>query len=107
MKTSELDPSTIQIFHHIENYKPFYRIIFSKQVPLMYYYLLFEEIKQLLLHDHEASNKKTAINHELLCAYQANAMIGMIIDWYQHDFSYSAGYLNNQLVQFLNLKSDS
>ncbi|WP_217269631.1 hypothetical protein [Neobacillus endophyticus] len=26
--------------------------------------------------------------------------------WYQHDFSYSASYLNHQLVQFVKLKAD-
>lgn len=103
LKTSELEPSTIRIFHHIEKYKPFYRIVFSKKVPLMYYYLLFEEITHLLLQDKETFLKE-GVNHQLYCSYQANAIIGIIIHWYQNDFSYSASYLNNQLVQFLNMK---
>ena len=103
--TSELDPSTLRIFHHIEKYKPFYRIIFSKNVPLTYYYLLFEEIKRLLLQDKAAFFHKE-INQDLFCAYQANAIIGIIIDWYQNDFSYSVSYLNDQLVQFLNMNVD-
>jgi hypothetical protein len=44
------------------------------------------------------------VNHQLYFAYQANAIIGMIIEWYQNDFSYDANYLNNQLVQILNMK---
>ncbi|KKI89532.1 transcriptional regulator [Bacillus sp. SA1-12] len=103
LKISKLDSSTIRIFHHIEKYKPFYRIVFSKKVPLMYYYLLFEEIRHLLLQDKESS-LKDGINPELFCAYQANAIIGIIIDWYKNDFSYHASYLNNQLVQILNMK---
>ncbi|WP_026590605.1 TetR/AcrR family transcriptional regulator [Bacillus sp. UNC437CL72CviS29] len=105
LKTSNLDPSTIRIFHHIEKYKSFYRIIFSKKVPLMYYYLLFEEIKKLLLQDQEALLKE-GVNHSLYSSYQANAIIGIIIEWYQNDFSYSTSYLNDQLVQFLNMKVD-
>ena len=106
LKASKLDPSTIRIFHHIEKYKPFYRIVFSKKVPLMYYYLLFEEIKRLLLQDKEALVNE-GVDHQLYFSYQANAIIGMIINWYQNDFSYSASYLNNQLVQFLNMKIDT
>jgi AcrR family transcriptional regulator len=105
LKPSELDPSTIQIFHHIEKYKPFYKIIFSKKVPMMYYYLLFEEIKSLLLHDKIASIEEE-INHDLYSAYQANAIIGMILEWYRQDFSYNVSYLNNQLVKYINLKAD-
>lgn len=105
LRTSNLDPSTIRIFHHIEKYKSFYRIIFSKKVPLMYYYLLFEEIKKLLLQDQEALLKE-GVNHSLYSSYQANAIIGIIIEWYQNDFSYSTSYLNDQLVQFLNMRVD-
>lgn len=101
LQTSALDPTTIRIFHHVEKYKPFYRIIFSKKVPIMYYYLLFEEINHLLLQD-GAAILQDDINRPLFCAYQANAIIGMIIYWYQNDFSYSAGYLNEQLVSIIN-----
>ncbi|MDC2863628.1 TetR-like C-terminal domain-containing protein [Bacillus sp. BP-3] len=103
LKTSKLDPSTIRIFHHIEKYQSFYKIVFFKKVPLMYYYLLFEEIKRLLLQDKEAFLQE-GINHSLYCSYQANAIIGIIIEWYQNDFSYSTSYLNDQLVQFLNMR---
>jgi AcrR family transcriptional regulator len=106
LKITELDPSTIRIFHHIEKYKPFYRIVLSKKVPLMYYYLLFDEIKHLLLQDKEGVLKE-GVNHQLYFAYQANAIIGIIIEWYQNDFSYTASYLNNQLVQILNMKIDT
>lgn len=105
LKASKLDPATIRIFHHVEKYKPFYRIVFSKKVPLTYYYLLFTEIKHLLLQDPEAKLQEGA-DHSLYCAYQANAIIGMITEWYQNDFSYSASYLNDQLVQFLKMKPE-
>ena len=106
LKITELDPSTIRIFHHIEKYKPFYRIVLSKKVPLTYYYLLFDEIKHLLLQDKEGVLNE-GVNHQLYFAYQANAIIGMIIEWYQNDFSYEAIYLNNQLVQILNMRIDT
>lgn len=105
LKISELDPSKIRIFHHIEKYKDFYRIIFSRNVPLMYYYLLYDEINYLLLHSSK-NVQMDKINTELFCSYQTNAIIGMIIHWYQNDFSYSSNYLNKQLVLFLNRSND-
>lgn len=102
LKVSKLNSSTIRIFHHIQKYEHFYRIVFSKNVPLKYYYLLFEEINRLLL---EEMDPKTpdGINKQIHCAYQANAIIGMIIEWYKNDFSFSADYLNDQLVKLLNM----
>ncbi|WP_080843719.1 TetR/AcrR family transcriptional regulator [Cytobacillus gottheilii] len=103
LKVSKLNSSTIRIFHHIQKYERFYRIVFSKKVPLMYYYLLFEEINRLLLQEVEDPKTTEDINKQIQCAYQANAIIGIIIEWYKSDFSYPADYLNDQLVKILNL----
>lgn len=51
LKSDELDPSTIRIFHQVEKYQRFYRIIFSKYLPMAYYYLLFDQVNQLLNQD--------------------------------------------------------
>ncbi|MFC5735533.1 TetR/AcrR family transcriptional regulator [Cytobacillus gottheilii] len=102
LKVSRLNSSTIRIFHHIQKYEHFYRIVFSKKVPLMYYYLLFEEINRLLLQEADPKMPED-LNAQIHCAYQANAIIGIIIEWYKSDFSYSADYLNDQLVKILNL----
>ncbi len=97
---NELDPNTIRIFHHIERFKLFYRIVFSKNVPLTYYYMLFDEIQALLKRD-LAQNKIGEITTDYYSAYQANAIIGMIIEWYRHDFADSASALNQQLAAIL------
>lgn len=99
--TSELDPSTIRIFHHIERFKDFYKIVFSKNVPLVYYYLLFEEIKNLLTNEVAEQGE---IDSRFNSAYQANAILGMIIQWYMDDFQQSASFLNEQLVKIINSK---
>lgn len=101
LKTEELDPSTIRIFHHIEKYKAFYRIVFSKKVPLVYYYLLFNEVKKLLINEVIHQNE---IEPGFYSSYQANAILGMIIQWYMDDFQQSANFLNEQLVKILNTK---
>ncbi|SOC41607.1 TetR/AcrR family transcriptional regulator [Salinicoccus kekensis] len=104
LRASELDPSTVRIFHHIENFKMFYEIILSEKVPLSYYYLLFEEIEKLFQQDMEIKLEEE-INHQMYASYHANAIIGMIIYWYKNGFSYSADYMNEQLVQFVNMKT--
>ncbi|MBD8027960.1 TetR/AcrR family transcriptional regulator C-terminal domain-containing protein [Ureibacillus sp. Re31] len=105
IKTSELDPSTIRIFHHIEKYKEFYRIVFSKNVPLTYYYLLFEETKRLFTEDaKEHFHVVEGIDPNFYASYQANAILGMIIQWYNDGFQQKASVLNEQLVKILNLK---
>ncbi|WP_097074937.1 TetR/AcrR family transcriptional regulator [Ureibacillus xyleni] len=105
LKTSELDPKTIKVFHHIEKYKPFYRIVFSKNMPLTYYYLLFEEIKNLFTKDREVNYQvDNTINSEYFSSYQANAILGMIIQWSMNDFKQPASFLNEQLVKIINLE---
>ncbi|QBP43144.1 TetR/AcrR family transcriptional regulator [Paenisporosarcina antarctica] len=101
--TSELNPATIRIFHHIEKYKKFYRIVFSKNAPISYYYLLFDQIDELLKKDLEHNGEKE-IEIAILSAYQANAILGMVIEWYKQDFQQSSDYLNQQLVLILNVK---
>lgn len=101
IKVSELNPNTIRIFHHIEKYKSFYRIVFSKNAPLTYYYLLFEEISKLLRNDIQHVKN---IDEDILIAYQTNAILGMIIAWFKGDFQYDPNYMNQQLVKILNLE---
>ena len=101
IKISELNPKTIRIFHHIEKYKSFYRIVFSRNAPLTYYYLLFEEISKLLRNDIQHVKN---IDEDILIAYQTNAILGMIIAWFKGDFQYDPNYMNQQLVKILNLE---
>ena len=99
---NQLDPNTIRIFHHIEHFKMFYRIVFSKNVPLTYYYMLFDGIYSLLKRDITAQHKlHDEIAIDYYSAYQANAIIGLIIQWYRQDFADSVNTLNKQLAAIL------
>lgn len=99
---NQLDPNTIRIFHHIERFKMFYRIVFSKNVPLTYYYMLFDGIYSLLKRDITAQHKlHDEIAIDYYSAYQANAIIGLIIQWYRNDFADSVSTLNKQLAAIL------
>lgn len=97
-----LDPTAIRIFHHVKKYNSFYRIVFSKQVPLSYYYLLFEHLKELLRKDLERYNT-TSVSTDMLSAYQSNAILGMILEWKQEDFRQSVVEMNQMLTDILRL----
>lgn len=96
----ELDPSTIRIFHHVKKHKDFYKIVFSRNSSLHYYYLFYEKIKSLM-------GKNTNIitdgvtDPDLLISYQGNAIVGMVMHWSEEEFSSSAEYMNQQLAHFL------
>lgn len=102
--SKNLNPSTIRIFHHIEHYQPFYRIVFSKTVPLSYYYLLLDHVQQLIRNDireHYAAG--IDIDIAMLSAYQANAILGLAIEWHRQDFAQSAAEMNLLLVRILSI----
>lgn len=97
----KIDPSTVRIFHHIKKYEAFYKIVFSKEISSTYYYILFDEVKNLMKDRH-------AMNHnvfdEYLFAYQANAIIGLIIEWYRRDFNETVEEMNIKLMDIVNYK---
>lgn len=105
LQVRQLDPSTIRIFHHIEKFKKFYRIVFSKYVPMSYYYLLFDQVKELLKED-IGRNDSEGLEEEMdmLSAYQANAILGMAIEWHRQDFRQTAAEMNQLLVTIINLQ---
>lgn len=98
--TKELEPGTIRIFHHIETYREFYRIVFSKTAPLSYYYLLFDHLQQLLEEDLRLHGNDK-IDTAMLSAYQANAILGLVIEWHRQDFRQGADEMNQLLVELL------
>lgn len=101
---SHLDPSTIRIFHHVKKYQPFYEIVFDKKSSLSYYYSLFEKIKGLMLESTSAPYPDS-IDMPLVIAYQANAIMGLLIQWHEDGFTRSPEYMNEQLTNFLKLKN--
>lgn len=103
LNPTELDPTTIRIFHHVEKYKEYHRIILSKNVPLTYYYLLLKEVKRLLNDNLEKDSLNVGIDSNFQGAYAANAILGLIIEWYNGEFELKASYLNEQLVKILRL----
>ncbi|WP_077604935.1 TetR/AcrR family transcriptional regulator [Oceanobacillus sojae] len=99
----EVDPSSLRIFHHVKKYGDFYKIVFSNKASLSYYYLFYDKIK-LLLGEVLKLYKNEDIDIQLYTAYQANALVGMIMHWVAEDFSYSLDYMNEQYARFYRLR---
>jgi len=98
---SHLDPSTIRIFHHVKKYQAFYEIVFDKKSPLSYYYSLFEKIKSLMQISASDTRLDDVKDETLLFAYQANAIMGLLIQWSEDGFARSPEYMNEQFTNLI------
>ncbi|WP_456265520.1 MULTISPECIES: TetR/AcrR family transcriptional regulator C-terminal domain-containing protein [unclassified Bacillus (in: firmicutes)] len=101
LEIESLDPNTVRIFHHIKKYEDFYKIVLSQDVSTEYYFMLFDEIRLLCKEDKYVVHH--VVHNEYFYSYLANAIIGLIIEWYRHDFKESADEMNVLLVNILKL----
>ena len=95
-KIENLKAEMVRIFHHVDKYKLFYSVVFNKKAPLMYYYQLFDILKEYLseqLEDEDA----TLMSYK--SSYQADAIIGIIIEWVKRDFKESVTDLNEIIMK--------
>ena len=99
-----LQPDMIKIFHHIKQHQRFYRIVLGKNVPLMYYYSLFDTIRDFLhesIQEEIETDERETIDLSYHASYQSNAILGLIIEWYRRDFIDEPKKLNEQLIHIL------
>lgn len=94
-KIENLSADMVRIFHHVEKYKQFYKIVFNRKTPMMYYYRLFDIIRNYLI---DSISEVNSENIEFAASYQANAIIGLVIQWVQHDFMESPEQMNKMLL---------
>lgn len=99
LEVENLDPKTVRIFHHIKKYEDFYRIIFSKEVSTAYYYMFFDEIRAICNDDRNVVYFGEP--SDFLYSFSANAIIGLVIEWYRRDFQETADEMNIHLVNIL------
>jgi AcrR family transcriptional regulator len=102
---SHLDPSTIRIFHHVKKYQPFYEIVFDKKSPLSYYYSLLVKITSLMQSSSSDDLRgESEVDISLVVAYQANAIMGLLVRWNADGFARSPEYMNEQLTHILRIQ---
>lgn len=100
---SNLDPSTIRIFHHVKKYQPFYEIVFDKRSSLSYYYALLGKIKSLIL-ESQSNILSEAQDVDMLLTYRANAIMGMLIQWNDEGYSRTPEQMNERLTRLLRIR---
>src|SRR5690606_36991966 len=102
-KIENLNAEMVQIFHHVEKYKQFYKIVFDRNTPLMYYYRLLDIIKSYVT---DSILEKGLPHEEFMATYSANAIIGMIMLWVEKDFEPSSSELNQMVIEVMKMKID-
>ncbi|MDP1418183.1 TetR/AcrR family transcriptional regulator [Peribacillus simplex] len=102
---NELTASVIKIFEHVANYANIYTLILKSNAWPKLLERICNELKKLPLEDLEDYRPNHKINIELASSYQAYAILGMIIEWVNTGFKYSADYMAEQLLEILNNKS--
>lgn len=99
MKNERLNPKMIYIFEHIYDNKEIYHIIFSENSSFTYYAMFYERIKKLVRNSMEAIG--IAEINEFEVSYQANAILGVIMEWSHNGFQDSVEEMNSILFSIL------
>lgn len=93
---AKINPKSIQIFHHIKRHQSFYEIVFSKNTNKSYYYMLFDQIRLNVGRDYKP-NQISDVSKEYIVGYQANAIIGLVIVWYENGFNETPEEMSRKL----------
>ncbi|WP_226036592.1 TetR/AcrR family transcriptional regulator [Aquibacillus saliphilus] len=98
----QLDPKMIHLFEHIYNNKEFYQFIFNNNSNFAYYEMFFKRIKRFVKSSMESMDLINEIT-DFEVSYQANAILGIILEWYYQDFQKSVADMNLILLKVLKL----
>lgn len=99
-KVKQLQPEMIFLFSHVYDNQSLYKIIFSSKSNFAYYELFFGQMKKLIK---ESANKIDRYQNisDFELSYQANAILGLIIEWCHRDFEESIDFMNRKLLTIL------
>ncbi|WP_312094901.1 TetR/AcrR family transcriptional regulator [Niallia sp.] len=98
---STLSSNSIKIFEHVQRHALFYKLIFSSDFLYDYQQRIYQTLKNINIEDFEYALIDPKINRNLHISYQANAIIGMIMEWVKEDFCYPTEYMAEQLLAFI------
>ncbi|MGE7879092.1 TetR-like C-terminal domain-containing protein [Peribacillus muralis] len=98
---NELTASVIKIFEHVAAHADIYTLVLKSNALPTLHDRICEELKKLPLEDLEDYRPNTKINKALASSYQAYAILGMIIEWVNTGFTYSADYMAEQLLEII------
>lgn len=97
-----LEPQMIHLFQHVHDNQDFYRFMFSAGSSFAYYEMFFMQIKKLVKKSLDSMATFGQVS-EFEIAYQANAILGVIMEWYYHNFEEAIDDMNQFLMKALKL----
>lgn len=97
-KLQDLEAHMIRIFHHVQKFADFYTIVFNQKSPLMYYYDLLDVIRERIMKSLEI--EESVIEKNYHASYQANAILGIVMEWVTGDYKETAEELNELILKF-------
>lgn len=99
---NRLKPQLIHLFQHIYDNQDFYRFIFSANSNFAYYEMFFIRIKNLVKKSMVSMATFEQIS-EFETSYHANAILGVIMEWYYHNFEETIDEMNQFVLKILKL----
>lgn len=98
--SNKLEPQMVYLFEHVYVHREFYQFIFNKHASFAYYELFFMRIKKLVKNSVQLTNSFSPLN-DFEVSYQANAIMGIILEWYYEGFQQSITDMNRILLRAL------
>ncbi|WP_211749265.1 TetR/AcrR family transcriptional regulator [Paenibacillus sp. Marseille-Q4541] len=98
---SNLTSAAIKVFDHVYNHSNFYELIVKNNKFSGGQTKICTALKNLVLENSEEHQPNTEINRDLQASYVAYAIFGMIVEWINHDFTYSPSYMAEQLLAMI------
>ncbi|GEN46167.1 TetR/AcrR family transcriptional regulator [Alkalibacillus haloalkaliphilus] len=96
----QLEPKMINLFKHVYENKNFYSFIFSNHSKFAYYEMFFNKIKTLIQDSMNSLNVEEN-QIEFKVAFYANAVLGLVLAWYNEDFQTPIEEMNHILIKEL------
>ena len=101
-KEGKTNPDIILLFQHVYDNKHLYKLIFSSKSNFSYYKIFLEKIKTLIRTSIQSTHLLKDVN-EFELSYQANAILGLIIEWCNQNFKVSVTFMNKTLMSILKI----
>lgn len=98
--SNKLEPQMVYLFEHVYLHREFYQFIFNKHSSFAYYELFLKRIKKLVKNSVQLTNSFSPLT-DFEVSYQANAIMGIILEWYYEGFQQSIDEMNHILLRAL------
>lgn len=106
VEATNIYPSSLQLFEHVEKHKDEFMALLSidKRLGLELVDVLRESMRTDMHIEMEKSDPP--IDYEIMLSYRMSATVGVIMYWAETSFKYSAHYMAEQLLMQVNSRMD-